>query len=80
MSIAAAYREKWETILAAADSTHGQGEDRVARYAVMARAADRAGLILTSKEVIAAYQKRIAELGGGTIPGATTSAPSTEAG
>ena len=72
MSIASGYRAKWETILAAADSTHGQGKDRDARYAVMERAAYEAGLILTSKEVIAAYQNRIAELGGGTIPGAAT--------
>ena len=67
MSIASGYRAKWETILAAADSTHGQGKDRDARYAVLARAVDEAGLILTSKEVIAGYQKRIAELGAVAI-------------
>ena len=59
-SIAASFRAKWNAIMTASDDTRGQNVD--ARYSAMAKAADDAGLILTHKDVIAAYQRKIVEL------------------
>lgn len=64
MSIASAFRDKWNIVVTAVDSTHGQGEERDHRYAVAAKAIDAAGLVLTDKAVIDAYQRRIKELDG----------------
>lgn len=49
MSIAAAFREKWKAIAAAADATAGKSAD--VRYAAMAKAADNVGCALVDKAI-----------------------------
>ena len=60
MSIALNFRSKWKTIVSAIDESRGNSDD--ARYAAAFQAADQAGLVLTEKRVIAAYQDKIREL------------------
>lgn len=60
--IAAEVWRRWDVIVTAVDNTHGQGEEREYRHAVVAKAVRDAGLVLTTRETIAAYHRCIAEL------------------
>lgn len=65
MSIASAYRTKWEAIAAAADATVARDDD--ARYLAMQKAAESVSCVLVSKHMIAAYQNRIRQLEAQTL-------------
>lgn len=57
MSIYSGFREKWRVVAVAADDAREYDAD--ARYASMFRAADEAGLVLLSKDEVAAYQSAL---------------------